>query len=184
MKKYYLPIIALTLAGGAQAQTILYEGFETGNTGSAPRPIAAGEGWTTVDSYSGSKTTYNWHNYYSDPKGEYGSYMTGACCASVTGPLMINPADGAGPREEILLTPDLNLDDTYQLQFTFKVSPGNCSDQSRYDFQVRVVEGGNLNGAETVFSIQNEKMLRESGILGFPIEDWAPRTAKVDLIDF
>lgn len=184
MKKYYLPIIALTLAGGAQAQTILYEGFETGNTGSAPRPIAAGEGWTTVDSYSGSKTTYNWHNYYSDPKGEYGSYMTGACCASVTGPLMINPADGAGPREEILLTPELNLDDTYQLQFTFKVSPVNCSDQSRYDFQVRVVEGGNLNGAETVFSIQNEKMLRESGILGFPIEDWAPRTAKVDLSDF
>lgn len=184
MKKYYLPIFALALSAGAQAQTILDEGFETGNTGNALQPIASGSGWTTVNSYSGSNASYNWHNYYSDPNSQAGATISGACCASVDGPLMINPADGAGPREEILLSPELDLNDTYQLQFTFKVSPINCNENSRYDLQVRVVEGGNLAGAETVFSIQNEKMLRESGISGFPIQDWAPRTAKVDLSDF
>lgn len=184
MKKYYLPIVALAFAAGAQAQTILDEGFETGNTGNALQPIAAGSGWTTVDSYSGSNASYRWHNYYSDPNSQQGSTISGACCASVDAPMMINPSDGGGPREEILLSPELDLNDTYQLQFTFKISPINCNEKSRYDLQVRVVEGGNLAGAETVFSIQNEKMLRESGISGFPIQDWAPRTAKVDLSDF
>lgn len=184
MKKYYLPLAALTLAIGAQAQTILSEDFETGNTGNNPQPVAAGPGWTTVNSYNGPTEKYNWSNYYSDPTSKYGSYIQGACCATVTGPLSVNPTDGGGPREEILLSPELNLDDTYQLQFSFKVSPVNCSDNSRYDFQVRVVTGDNLNGAETIFSIQNEKMLRESGIIGFPIQDWAVRTAKVDLSDF
>lgn len=184
MKKYYLPIIALTFAAGAQAQTILDEGFETGNTGSSPQPITAGAGWTTVNSYKGSNQNYTWHNYYSDPTSKSGPTISGACCAAVDGPMSINPTDGGGPREEILLTPELDLNDTYQLQFTFKVSPANCNEKSRYDIQVRVVEGDNLAGAETIFSIQNEKMLRESGISGFPIEDWAPRTAKVDLSDF
>ncbi|MDE6127294.1 MAG: choice-of-anchor J domain-containing protein, partial [Muribaculaceae bacterium] len=184
MKKYYLPIIALALSSGAQAQTILDEGFETGNTGNALQPIAAGAGWTTVNSYSGSNASYNWHNYYSDPNSQAGSTISGACCAAVDAPMMINATDGAGPREEILLSPELDLNDTYQLQFTFRVSPINCSDNGRYDLQVRVVEGDNLAGAETIFSIQNEKMLRESGISGFPIQDWSPRTAKVDLSDF
>ncbi len=184
MKKYYLPLIALALAAGAQAQTILDEGFETGNTGDSPQPVAAGTGWTTVNSYAGSNTSYNWHNYYSDPAAESGPTITGACCAAVDAPMSVNPTDGGGPREEILLSPELDLNDNYQLQFTFKVSPLNHSDKSRYDLQVRVVSGGNLAGAETVFSIQNEKMLRESGINGFPIDDWAPRTAKVDLSDF
>ncbi len=186
MKKYYLPLVALAFAAGsANAQTILSEDFETGNTGNALHPIAVGAGWTTVDSYKGSNASYTWHNYYANPNGENANpTISGACCASVDAPLSINPTDGGGPREEILLTPELDLNDTYQLQFTFKVSPINSSDNSRYDLQVRVVEGDNLNGAETIFSIQNEKMLRESGISVFPIPDWAPYTAKVDLSDF
>lgn len=178
--------VILSLASGAQAQTILDEGFETGNTGSALQPVAAGEGWTVVNSYKGENTNYTWHNYYSNPEGETGGTISGACCAAVDGPFYAESAntDGIGPREEILLTPELDLNDSYQLQFTFRVSPVNASTNSKYDLQVRVVTDGDLNGAETVFSIQNEKMLREAGVMDFPIGDWSARTAKVDLSDF
>lgn len=183
--KYALTLIALAMAASAgSAQTILQEDFETGNTGSAPRPIAAGSGWTTIDSYKGSNSRYSWHNYYSDPSSESGSAISGACCAEVDAPLSTTATDGAGPREEILLTPELTLDNTYQLQFTFVVSPVNHQANSQYDLQVRVVSGENIAGAETIFSIQNEKMLRESGISVFPIDNWSPYTASVDLSDF
>ena len=184
MKKLQLTLLALLSIASTQAQTILSEDFETGNTGSSPRPVAVGEGWTTIDSYKGSKTNYTWHNYYSDPESQSGPTISGACCASCDAPISTNPTDGSGPREEILLSPELNLDNTYQLQFTWKVSPMNAMDYSRYDFQVRVVTDGNLQSAETIFSIQNEQMLRESGVGVFPINTWDPHTSKVDLSDW
>ena len=184
MKKTILSLVAALTCWTASAQVILQEDFETGNTGSKPRPVAVGEGWETIDSYTGTNANYTWHNYYSDPNGQSGPTIGGACCAACDGPLSANPTDGSGPREEILLSPELTLDDTYQLQFTWRVSPMNALDYSRYDFQVRVVSGGNLESAETVFSIQNEQMLRESGVAVFPIETWDPHTSKVDLSDW
>lgn len=186
MKKYLLTTaLLLSVASGAFAQTLLDEGFETGNTGSALTPVAAGEGWTVVNGYTGTKATYNWHNYYANPEGESGGTITGACCAAVDAPFSVaSSLDGIGPREETLLTPELDLNDTYRLQFTFIVSPVNCQEGSKYDIQVRVVTDDNLAGAETIFSIQNEKMLRESGIMDFPINSWSPHTAQVDLSDF
>ena len=174
----------LCLGSAANAQTILSEDFETGNKGDKWQPVAAGAGWTVVSSYSGNNANYNWHNYYSDPKGEYTSAtISGECCAGVDAPF-VSSTDGNGPREEILLTPELNLDDNYQLEFKFKVSPVNCKDGQRYDLQVRVVTDDNLAGSETIFSIQNEKMLRESGVLVFPITDWNIYTPKIGLEDF
>lgn len=184
MKKFYLALLGLALAASAPAQTILDEDFETGNTGQNPTPVAKGAGWTTVNSYTGNTTKYNWHNYYSAITDESPNpTISGKCCAAVDG-AMFNGSEGNGPREEILLTPELNLNDTYQLQFTFKVSPVNAYDNTRYDLQVRVVENDNLAGAETVFSIQNQKMMRDAGITVFPIGTWDPFTAKVDLSDF
>ena len=169
----------------ASAQTILDEGFETGSTERITKKVAAGEGWTTVNSYSGSNAGYNWHNYYSDPESQTGPTITGACTAACDAPVTSDPkADGVGPREEILLTPELDLNDTYQLQFTWKVSPMNSQENSRYDLQVRVVEDGNLQSAETVFSIQDENMLRESGVTVFPITTWDQHISKVDLSDW
>lgn len=190
MKKTLLAGIALLAAGTMSAQTILEEGFETGNTGKDLTPVAAGPGWEVVKGYKGSEATYNWYNYYSKPGTspdgtEIKSTITGLCCASVTCPITADsPEKGSGPREEILLTPELDLNDTYELGFTFRVSPMNAYDRSRYDLQVRVVEDGNLEGAETIFSIQNEKMLRESGIGVFPITNWNPYSPKVSLADF
>lgn len=184
MKKLQLTLLALLSMTAANAQTILSEGFETGNTGDATTPVAAGQGWTVVNGYTGKNTTYNWYNYYHDPESSSGPTISGACCAACDGPINVNPVDGSGPREEILLSPELNLDNTYQLQFSWKVSPMNASDNSRYDLQVRVVTGGNLQNAETVFSIQNEQMLRESGVTVFPIDTWDLHTSRVDLSDW
>lgn len=187
MKKqhlFYSLALLLTSAMTAQAQTILEEDFETGATASAKTPLTRGEGWTTVDTYKGSKMEYNWFNYYSDPTKEGGATISGAGCAACDGPISSGSGDGVGPREEILLTPELNLDDTYQLQFSWKVSPMNNRDNSRYDLQVRIVTGDDIKNAETVFSIQSEQMLRESGVTEFPIDQWNLHISKIDLSDW
>lgn len=184
MKKLYIILCGLLSFVALQAQTILEEDFETGATKSQSTPLTRGEGWTVVSSYKGTEWKFNWFNYYSDPESVSGSTISGAGCAACDAPTGSNNPEGAGPREEILLSPELNLDDTYQLQFSWKVSPMNNRDNSRYDLQVRVVEGDNLGSAETVFSIQNEQMLRESGVTVFPIDTWDLHTSKIDLSDF
>ncbi|MBQ7663150.1 MAG: choice-of-anchor J domain-containing protein [Prevotella sp.] len=186
MKKLYTAFFALMALATAttQAQTILEEDFETGATKSQSTPLTRGEGWTVVSSYSGTNYRYNWFNEYRDPESQSGATISGAGCAACDGPTGGTAPDGMGPREEILLSPELDLNDNYQLQFSWKVSPMNNRDNSQYDIQVRVVTGGNLNAAETVFSIHNEDMLRESGVAVFPIDTWDVHTSKIDLSDF
>ena len=187
MQRIYLLTFAfLTLIiGQTQAQTILEEDFETGATKSQSTPLTRGEGWTTVNTYNGSKMEYNWFNYYSNPESESGSTISGSGCGACDGPITASGVvDGSGPREEILLSPELDLNDTYQLQFSWKVSPMNADDKSKYDLQVRVVTDDNLKAAETVFSIQNEQMLRESGVTVFPITTWDLHISKIDLSDW
>lgn len=186
MKKILLPFAATLLCwSGLQAQTILSEDFETGNTGSTPRPITVGAGWTTIDTYKGNNKNYMWTNYYSDPESKAGPIISGAGSAHVSGTIFASDEEGGnGPREEILLSPELNLNDTYQLQVSFVVSPMNCQENSKYDFQVRVVEGDNMAGATTVFTIQDADVLRNAGVPGGLINDWLPRTAQIDLSAF
>ena len=111
MKKCFaFMLLAAAFVGSstANAQTILDEGFETGSTETFSQPVA--EGWTTVNSYSGSTTKFNWSNYYSE-KGT----ITGKHVAQCDGASYQD--EGQGPREEILLTPELDLNNTYQLSF-------------------------------------------------------------------
>lgn len=184
MKKLFPILAGVCCIFTANAGTILTENFETGNTGLAPTPITVGEGWTTVNSYEGTETRYNWHNYFTDPTVE-GLAIEGSNCARVTAPMYVGfTPDGYGPREEVLLSPEINLDDNYQLKFSWSVGPMAAYDDSRYDLQVRVVSGDNLSGAETIFSIHNEKMLRQSGVTVFPITGWDTYTSKIDLSDF
>lgn len=183
-KEFLLAILALAGTGALGAQTILSEDFETGNTGTQLTPVAAGPGWTVINGYSGTNPSYNWHNYYANADSDAGATISGNGCAAVDAPYVYGDGDGTGPREEILLSPEITLDGTCELQFTFRVSPVNSYANSKYDIQVRVVENGNIAGAETIFSIQNDKMLRDAGISVFPIPNWNPYTAKVDLSDF
>lgn len=186
MRFFYFLFISMMAwsAQLAQAQTILEEDFETGVTASQATPLTRGEGWTVVSSYSGSNYRFNWFNEYRDPTSSGGPTLSGANCAGCEGPTGDYLNDGFGPREEILLTPELDLNDTYQLQFSWKVSPMNNRDNSKYDLQVRIVIDDDLNSAETVFSIQNEQMLRESGVMVFPIDTWDMHISKIDLSDF
>lgn len=185
MKKIYLMISALMclFAIGANGQTILEEDFEIGDPTGQNR-IARGNGWTTVNSSEGLNASFVWHNYWD---GETSSTPTisGKNCASCDAPTYAgDPKGGLGPREEILLSPELDLTTTCQLKFTWRVSPMNAYDYSRYDLQVRIVENGNLDGAETIFSIQNEAMLKESGVMTFPVATWDPHVSTLDLSDW
>lgn len=173
-------IAALTL----NAQTILQEDFEIGKPAEGETRVAAGDGWTTVNGYTGTVTKYNWHNYYHDAS-DGKPTINGSGCAAADSPTYDDgTGQGLGPREEILLTPELNLDDNYMLQFSWKVSPMNTYDNYKYDLQVRIVEGDNIAGAETVFSIQDKNMLKESGVLTFPIDTWDLHISKIDLSDW
>lgn len=112
MKKINLVLLtALSLiAAPLQAQTILSEDFETGSTVDYDPNFSSG--WTTEDSYLGNTTKYRWHIYYAS-KGTIGGTHCAACDAS----MFESSTDGTGPREEMLLSPELTLDDTYQLSF-------------------------------------------------------------------
>ena len=181
MRKFYVFLLAVAFgAHQATAQTILSEDFETESTETVSQPIAVGAGWTTVNSYTGDNASFNWHNYYAE-KGTIGGKHVAGC----DGPTyQSDPNGGFGPREEILLTPELNLDNTYELSFTFRVSPMNQYDASKYDLEVRVVEGGDLTNAETIFSIQNQAMMSDAGVMVYPITSWDPYVAKIDLSDW
>ena len=109
-------MFATSVSVSAQ-KVLLDEGFETDYVRASEedtpfsRPVASGEGWTTVDTYAGETPQYKWTNYYYEKgtiSGKHVAYCDGQ---------MFSGADGAGPREEILLTPELDLDDTYQLSF-------------------------------------------------------------------
>lgn len=186
MKKIILSLTAVAMTiGTVQAQTILSENFETGNTQTYARPVTAGQGWTTIDSNDASDLQFVWSNYYSDPESKAGPTISGAGCAHVSGSILDSYKNGLGPRQEVLLSPELNLDGAYQLSVSFRVSPMNCQDKSKYDFQVRVVEGNaNIDDAPVVFTIQDPEVLRNAGVPGGLINDWAVRNAKIDLSAF
>ena len=103
-KIYSLLLTAALFCVHANAQTVLLdEGFETGSTTTVTTRVAAGDGWTTVNGYSGSNAKYNWHNYYSKSTGTDGSgyanqpTITGDCVACVDG----DSGEGKGPRSLI-----------------------------------------------------------------------------------
>lgn len=192
MRRFYILLLTVVsmIVSTVNAQTILEEDFELGEN---PTRIAKGEGWTTVNSYSGTKTKYNWHNYYSKSTGQSSvggitttntATISGDNCAACDGAMTQADTEGFGPREEILLTPELDLNDNYQLQFSWKVSPMASQQNSLYDLQVRIVVGDDLSRAETVFSIQDKNMLKESGVLDYPITTWDLHVSKVDLSDW
>lgn len=187
MKKYqsfmlFAAMFSVSATVSAQ-KVLLDEGFETdyvrADEDASPysRPVASGAGWTTVDSYSGSKPQYNWTNYYYEKGTISGKHV--AWCDGLT---FSTDDDGAGPREEILLTPELNLDDTYQLSFDWQTSAMAFEAKTLYDLQVRVVKGDDLKNAETIFSIQNPADLKESGVTNFV--GWQTQTSKLDLSDW
>lgn len=186
MKKYQsLVLFAAMFASSASVsaqKVLLDEGFETDyvreSEDDSPysRPVAAGAGWTTVDSYTGDTPKYKWTNYYYEKGTISGKHV--AFCDG----LNFTSTDGNGPREEVLLTPELTLDDTYQLSFDWQTSSMAFDAKTLYDLQVRIVKNGDLANAETIFSIQNPEDLKESGVTKFV--GWQTQTSKLDLSEW
>ena len=175
MKKIYLVFAMFgCLPFAATSQTILNETFETASTETYSPNLPAG--WTTVDSYLGNVDKYRWHVYYAS-KGT----ITGTHVASCDAPMFTSDTEGVGPREEVLLSPELNLDNTYQLSFNWKAASASALEKQEYDFQVRVVEGDDLQGAKTLWSFQDADMLKESGIVNFPWTGWQVYNSQIDL---
>lgn len=181
MSKLYVALASLCamFSLGASAQTILSEDFETESTEISSLPVTVGEGWIVVNGYTGDNVYYTWHNYYAKDGHGSGSKHV-ACCDA---PTYSGAKDGFGPREETLLTPELDLQDTYELRFDWAAGPMAAKADSKFDLQVRIVENGNLGDAETIFSIHDAQLLKESGVLKWN-EDWAFYTSKLDLSEW
>lgn len=172
-------LLALALFGilpfAASAQVLLNEGFESGSTDGDFDPNFPA-GWETVDSYLGNETKYRWNVYYAS-KGT----ISGTHVASCDGQMFTFEPDGQGPREEILLTPELDLNDTYMLSFNWKAASASALEKKEYDLQVRVAVDGNVDGAQTIWSIQDPVSLKESGVTVFPWTGWQVYHSEVDL---
>ena len=176
MKKIYL-LMALFAAAtvGTKAQTLLDEGFDNGTTDEYSSNIATG--WTTVDSYKGNTTQYRWHNYYA----EKGTSLTGTHCAACDAPTYeADPKGGLGPRKEVLLTPELNLDNTYQLSFSFEAAAAYVFEYKDYTFDVDIVDVAK-GDTTMIWSCTNEDQVRNSGIPVYPWKAWTPYTVTLDL---
>lgn len=181
MKKLYFSIALALAAATVTAQTILDEDFETTSKETYSTPIAKGAGWETVNTYTGTRIDYKWANHYNE-KGAMSGLHDACCDGSMFAGTTAD--EGAGPREEILLSPEITLDNTYQLSFDWKVSPNAYQSATAYDLQIRIVENGDVANAETIFSIQNEEDLKESGVMVYPITTWDPNTSKINLSDW
>lgn len=179
MKKLNLVLFAAMslFAAPLNGQTILSEDFETSSTETYSPNFNAG--WTTEDNYLGNENKFRWHIYYAS-KGSIG----GTHCASCDGAMFENSADGTGPREEVLMSPELTLDDAYQLSFNWKGASASALEKKEYDLQVRIVEGGDLKNAVTVWSFQDPEALKESGVPEFPWKGWTVYNSKIGLEKF
>lgn len=160
---------------GATAQTLLDEDFETGTTTSVDPNFP--DGWSVENSYLGNDDSFRWHVYYSTE-----GTISGTCVAACDAYMFSSDDQAAkGPKEEILLTPELTLDNTYKLAFDWEAASASALGNGEYDLQVRVVIDGDLENAETIWSFHDPEALKESGVTVFPWTGWQVYHSEIDL---
>lgn len=180
----FLAMLCCLTCNIAAQNTILSEDFESGAETTEGGDYATlvdpnmPDGWEVKSTYEGNKANYRWHNYFS-VKGTIGGRHVASCDAA-----MFDEEDhpsAYGPKEETLLTPELDLNDTYQLSFDWKAASASALENKEYDFQVRVVVDNNMEAAETIWSFQDAAMLKQSGVTVFPWTGWTVYKSAVDL---
>ena len=118
--------LMLALATSTQAQTLIDEGFEDVPGTSATETLPGG--WERVNTYSGATVGYRWTIGYT----ANGGTMSGHRYAYCNAPTYIAAGrDGVGPRKEVLLTPAVELDNTYQLSFDWEAAAASVAGTSR-----------------------------------------------------
>lgn len=180
-------VLGTAQAANAQQGYLLNESFSLDEGGPLEATRTLPEGWTTVDQYTGDDIRYNWAVQYD----ERASIMTGSNYMAVDGSMFATTSDedGAGPREEILLTPELDLNGTYQLTFQWKAAAKSSLADGEYELQVRVLDLA-TNQYTTIFNSSNADDCLNSGVQGDPNDasyiwpNWGKNTSKLDLSDF
>lgn len=174
-------VLLFAIATTANAQVLIDEGFEdvpgTGSTTTLPT------GWEAVNQYTGSNLNYLWAVHYS----ANGSTMSGHKYAMCDAPTWEDPnnQDAWGPRREILLTPEVMLDNTYQLSFDWEAAAYGVLEKGEYTLKVAIVD---VAAADTtvIFDITNAEQVHDSGVPADPYgtyiwANWAVQTSKLDL---
>ncbi len=190
MRKTLLTALTLFLgsfaSGSLWAQTLLDEDFE--GVGVSEKTDRFPDGWTTENGYTGNKMEYHWYVTYSASN----SLMSGHHYASVSAPTYGDKnSDGVGPREEKLITPELSLDDTYQLSFDWYSAGAAVFNDKAYTFQVRVLNTATGEWT-TVWDFTNKEQVRNSGVpasqyndyIGWLWDAWTVYNSKLDLSAF
>lgn len=174
--------LMLSMLVSVDAQTILDEGFEQTQAHGPTTTLPAG--WTAVTSYKGSTVGYRWTIGYSK---NAGGTMTGYHYAYCDAPGYYNGSkDGVGPRKDYLITPELDLNDTYRLSFDWEAAAAYVLKTKAYTFQVAIIDMGNPADTTVIFDIANEQQVRDSGVPTDPYENyiwqnWAVHNSKLDL---
>lgn len=146
------------------AQSLLNESFEY-----AFPP----QGWTVVNSTAPGAVNHWERVTY--------SVISGTGSAHVSSP---NYEQAEPVKEEVLITPAVNLNGYYDLNFVWKGATAQSigKAQPEYDFQVRIREVGSDNWTK-IFSFLDEEMVRNSG-LAFPWQAWTNNPAAINLTDW
>ncbi len=184
MKKIYLLMLSMifSMAVTAQAQTLLDEDFE--KTRSDVETTEFPDGWTTVTAYKGNHSGYRWtigHN------SKASSTMSGYYYAYCDAPTYLKgDGDGVGPRKDMIITPELQLDNTYQLSFDWEAAAAACLKDKSMTLQVAIIDMANPSDTTVIFDIQNEQDVRDSGVPADPYGtylwgNWQIHNSKIDL---
>lgn len=180
MQKQLLSLALLTASGFgvAQAGVILNEDFSDSRVAYAKYENLSQEGW---EAYSTNPTAVKPQLWCLYGAGSSSDVNVKAC--SDGDPIL--SSGGVVPRDEVLYTPTLNLDDTYRLSFVWSSSPAG-RDSKDYKFQVKVVEEGkSFNDGDLIFDFQDPDLMRESGLTpdsyGYWWMGWADTQATISL---
>ena len=155
MRKIYFLMLSMlcSLAVTANAQTLLDEDFE--HTQSDVATTQMPDGWTAVTSYTGSHKGYRWTISKNSTANSTMSGYYYAYCDAPTYDKGDN--DGVGPRKDYLITPELKLDNTYQLAFDWEAAAAACLRDKSVTLQVAVIDMANPADTTVIFDIQNEE---------------------------
>ncbi|MDO4510637.1 MAG: choice-of-anchor J domain-containing protein [Bacteroidales bacterium] len=184
MRKIYFLMLAMlcSMALSVNAQTLLDEDFE--HTRSDVATTQFPDGWTTITSYTGSHTGYRWTiGKSSNANSTMGGYYYAYCDAPTYDK---GDNDGVGPRKDIIVTPEMTLNGTYQLAFDWEAAAYACLSQKAMTLQVAVIDMAAPKDTTVIFDIQNEDDVRNSGVPTDPYgsyiwQNWAIQHSKIDL---
>lgn len=175
----------ISFSPGANAQNLLNETFEgiTVPSGSHYGAIDI-EGWETVDRDPSLDYPMKWCIYESKDKD--GNHVNSKAWIDA----MYN-TDANVKGSDYLLTPWVQVDGPMSVRFSWAASAW-ARDDKKFDLRVRIVEEGKQPGDQDfIFSIQDPKMVLESGVQPVDYgwytvswEGWAKNVSTLDLSDY